>query len=309
MCAWARIEAQETLANWGWGRKGTWAGEGSVRVLVPLRVHEVFKGADSWTSEQSEGIIGNLDFLSPDGAVFTSAGGLSCALDRPWAGAQPCPALPLWWAGAIPDFIFLLTRRHFMHCLSHSALLHLHTKIKNLQMFGLSFAPEINLLVKECVRGVKQQDSLEELFFLYLQQQCPSTHAVLILKGIAKVLVFSVIILNFNLQCVFWIGFSKRRKWRYCRAVSVAFSETRKALPEGFFLSVHNNGPVCYFQIYCYLQTDQQLLAALCCAAYWNSGCDSSRDFSINSSVLLGNTNKPWKDLKWGLLRDCSACY
>lgn len=229
--------------------------------------------------------------------VFTSAGGSAVPLAGPELGHSP--ALPCPSGGHEQFLISFFCLQGGTSCIVWAtASCILHTKIKNLQMFGLSFAPEINLLVKECVRRVRQQDSLEELFFSYLQQQCPSTHTVLILKGIAKVLVFSVIILNFNLQCVFWIGFSKRRKWRYCRAVSVAFSETRKALPEGFFLSVHNNGPVCYFQIYCYLQTDQQLLAALCCAAYWNSGCDSSRDFSINSSVLLGNTNKPWKDLR-----------
>lgn len=88
-----------------------------------------------------------------------------------------------------------------------------------------------------CAKSLKQQGSFEELFFLYLQQECTPSHGVLILKGIAKVLHFSVIILllNCNLQCVFWIGFSKKRKRSYCRALSVAFSVTRKALPEGFF--------------------------------------------------------------------------
>ena len=74
----------------------------------------------------------------------------------------------------------------------------------------------------------------------------------------------------------------------------VAFSVTNQEghCPEASVTSKQNNSAACYFQIYCYLQTENEPLAFLCCAAYWNSGCDSSRLFSINSSALLRNTNK-----------------
>lgn len=65
-----------------------------------------------------------------------------------------------------------------------------------------------------CEKSLQQQGSFEELGFLYLQQECTPSHRVLLVKGIAKVLYFSLVtlLLNFNLQCAFWIGFSKKRK-------------------------------------------------------------------------------------------------
>lgn len=170
----------------GLGRKGTWAGQGSVRVLVPLRVPEVLKGAGSeeWAEPGNHWESGfSVPWWS---CVFTSAGGSAVPLAGPELGHSP--ALPCPSGGHEQFLISFFCLQGGTSCIvwATAASCIQHTKIKNLQMFGLSFAPEINLLVKECVRRVRQQDSLEELFFSYLQQQCPSTHTVLILKGIVK---------------------------------------------------------------------------------------------------------------------------
>lgn len=188
MYAWARIETRKTLARLGevgLGKKRQ-LGNGRLFFKVPSATEGALgiKGTDSWISDQSEGSHQKFGFsghfielciylcwklqlyLWPSQAPCSPAGCLKFS----WRAALPLPSLPAFLVGRRNFWLHFSCLEGGTSCIvwATAASCILHTKIKSLQMFGLSFAPEINLLVKGCVRRVWNSRTVLRSCFFYI---------------------------------------------------------------------------------------------------------------------------------------------